>query len=99
MNGIGWVCDECGKTEVLAGDAFALGGSRNTPPPEGWYLLFKAAPDRAMESERWEFCSIECIHAQTKPTERDSALPRDCYRDAANLSDSGSSFRREANDG
>lgn len=67
MNGIGWVCDQCGKTEVVAGDAFLYGGSNHGPPPEGWYLLFKAPPERAAENQRWEFCSIECIHEQTMP--------------------------------
>lgn len=65
MNGVGWVCDQCGKTEVIAGDPFDCG--HNAPPPEGWYLLVKASPAREMASERWEFCSVDCIHSQTAP--------------------------------
>lgn len=75
MNGCGWVCDECGKTEVLAGDAWVTKGGE---PPDGWYLVFKAPPGRAQANERWELCSIECIHAQTKkigPMRYDPADP------------------------
>lgn len=63
MNGHGWVCDECGKTEVVAGDPFV---NAHPAPPTGWYLLYKAPPGRAQENERWEFCSVACIHAQTQ---------------------------------
>jgi hypothetical protein len=65
VNGVGWVCDECGKTVVMEGDHFILQGPGQ--PPDGWYLLFKAQPERAANNERWEFCSIECIHRQTQP--------------------------------
>ena len=67
VNGVGWVCDECGKTEVVQGDYFVQQGPGQ--PPAGWYLLFKAQPERAAENERWEFCSVRCIHKQSaEPT-------------------------------
>ena len=42
MNGSGWVCDECGKTEVVAGDSHFS----DTAPPVGWYLVVRSSPGR-----------------------------------------------------
>lgn len=75
MNGAGWVCDECGKTEVVPGDP-----TRPLRLPDDWYSVAKAA-EYATQHETWEFCSVECIHAQTAPAEeppRCSGAPCTC---------------------
>lgn len=60
MNGIGWVCDQCGTRVVLEGDLTALALFR-PPPPHGWYTLFLRPSSPGIEADCWHFCDAECV--------------------------------------